>query len=435
MASSSGPSIVTNGLIANIDAINRKSVIDAAPLSLIDTSAWAAGQTNGVGVYSANESVGTENARVLDTDPWGISSVVWETRATGDSSADGGWNTSYVSIDRTQTYRFSVWVRRTSATSAGTFYLGTNSDGGVYSTSDGLVKGNPYWDCQGTGVLTQNQWYLVCCHIYPSSTTYTGNHPDSGYYTVSSGATKVRPLTYCNIVSDLKWGPTSTSVQHRCYHYYCADATTRLQFAYPRIDKCDGTQPTIAELLNSSPRHIKNTISSSYKAYMNSQSAISGGAFNTTGAGVYAQITDINLAAGTFTIMGASRYTGATRGRIISQINNNWLLGHWSSSTENYYANGWVTAAGQTGTSDTVWRIQAGTGDSVGDLWKNYVNGVLVNSNANGTAGPNGIQLGGNGGANELTDGQVAFLLVYNRVLTDAEIQQNFNALRGRFGI
>jgi hypothetical protein len=359
---------------------------------------------------------------------------VWQTQASGDGNADGGWNTSYFSIDQTQLYRFSVWVRRISSTSTGTFYLGTNADAGVYSTTDGLVKGNPYWECVATSTLTQNQWYLVCGHIYPSTTAYTGNHPDSGYYTVSSGYSKVRALGYCNIVSDLKWGPGATTAQHRCYHYYGADATTRLQFAYPRIDKCDGTQPSIAELLTINPRQLKNIAGSSYNATMNSQSAVSSNVLNTTGAGIYAQITDLNLASGQYTIMGAARYSGASHGRIISSVVNNWLLGHWGSSTENYYAEGWVSSV-TAGANDTNWRLIAGTGDSVADIWKKYVNGVLIDNNAAGSAGPNGIQLGGYAGVNEYSDGQVAFLLIYNRVLTDSEIQQNFNALRGRLGL
>jgi hypothetical protein len=179
---------------------------------------------------------------------------------------------------------------------------------------------------------------------------------------------------------------------------------------------------------------MKNIVGSSYKAYMTSQGAISGGVLNTA-SGVYAQITDLNLATGTHTIMGASRYSGATRGRIISSVNNNWVLGHLTSSTENYYAEGWVTSASLTGTNDTVWRIQTATGDSVGDAWKNYVNGDLKSSNANGSAGPNGIQLGGYSSTVQPSDGQVGFLLVYNRVLTDAEIQQNFNALRSRYAL
>lgn len=433
MGAFSGPGIVTNGLIVSLDANNRKSVIDKITTSLIDTSSWASGQTDGVGVYSPNGSTG-ENARVLDTDPWGDTSVVWETRASGNGNDDGGWNTSYFTIDRTKLYRFSVWVRRTSSTSGGTFYLGTNSDGGVFSTQDGTEKGNPYWECSGTGKLTQNQWYLVCGHIYPAGTTYTGNHPDSGYFTISGGITPVLGLNYCNIVSDLKWGPTSTNVQHRCYHYYCGDNTTRLQFAYPRIDVCDGTQPSIYELLTSKPRQIKNVVGSNYNAVMNSQSAISNGTFKTSGSGVRAQISSLNLSSGSYTVMGASRYSGATRGRIISAVNNNWLLGHWGSSTENHYAEGWVSGVGA-GSNDTSWRIYVACGNTASDSWQKYVNGLLIDNNANGSAGPNGIQLGGYAGTNEYSDGEVAILLIYNRVLTSAEVQQNFQALRGRFGI
>ena len=432
MASSSGPSIVTNGLIASIDAANRKSVIDAVTTSLINTSAWTVG-TGGVSGYNQNGNT-AENARILDTDPWGVSSVVWETRASGDGNGDGGWNTDYQTADRTKLHRFSVWVRRTSSTWSGTFYLGlyTNGTGNTILLND-TTNSNPYWDYRGVGALTQNQWYLVTGHIFPAGHTGTTAHPDSGFYTIANGTTKVASNAG-NVPGDVKFPTDATSVVHRTYHYYSSDATVRLQFAYPRIDVCDGNQPSIKELLDSSPRHMKNIVGSSYKAYMNSQSAISGGVL-TTATGVYAQITDLNLTTGTHTIMGASRYSGVNRGRIISSVLNNWLLGNWSSSTENYYADGWVTAAGQTGTNDTVWRIQTATGDSVGDAWKNYVNGALKSSSAGGSAGPNGIQLGGYAGANEPSDGQVGFLLVYNRVLTDAEIQQNFNALRSRYGI
>ena len=434
MSCSTGPNIVTNGLIANIDAANRKSVIDAAPLSLINTSTWAAGQTGTVGIYAANESVNTENARVLDTDPWGVSSVVWETRTTGDNNADGGWNTSYVTADRTKLHRFSVWVRRTSSTASGNFYLGLYTNGTNNTILlDNTTSTNFYWDYRGVGGLTQNQWYLVTAHIFPAGYTGTTAHPDSGFYTIANGTTKVFNNAGTN-GNDVKFPTDATALLHRTYHYYSTDATVRMQFAYPRIDVCDGTQPSISELLDSSPRHMKNIVGSSYKAYMNSQSAISGGVL-TTATGVYAQITDLNLTTGTHTIMGASRYSGATRGRMIASIGNNWLLGNWGSSTENYYAEGWVTFAGATGTSDTVWRIQTATGDSVGDAWKNYINGSLKSSNANGSQGPNNIQLGGHQGTLEPSDGQVGFLLVYNRVLTDAEVQQNFNALRSRYAL
>lgn len=146
----------------------------------------------------------------------------------------------------------------------------------------------------------------------------------------------------------------------------------------------------------------------------------------------YVQFNNINLASGLSTVMAATRYTGATRGRMVTSINNNWLMGHWGTTTENYYAEGWVSAS-SAGASDTNWRIYAATGDTGSDSWSLYVNNILTASNSNGVAGPNGIQCPQAGG--EQSIGECAFIMVYNRVLTPSEIQQNFSAFKGRYGL
>jgi hypothetical protein len=158
------------------------------------------------------------------------------------------------------------------------------------------------------------------------------------------------------------------------------------------------------------------------------------GVVNTTGAGAKVQVSGINLSSGTYTVIGAARYSGASNGRIISSINNNWLLGHWSNSIGNHYAEGWVSSVGAGG-SDQTWRIYAATGNSSTDNWKFYINGILNADNNSGSQGPNGIQIGGYAGANEQTDGQCAFVMAYNRVLNDQEIIQNYEAMKGRFKI
>ena len=158
---------------------------------------------------------------------------------------------------------------------------------------------------------------------------------------------------------------------------------------------------------------------------------VSNGAFQFNGSN-YIQIPGINLSSGPYTVIGAARYSGATRGRMITAISNNWLMGHWGNSVANYYAVGWITGAGAGG-SDTLWRIYAATGNTVTDAWSLYINGVLNTSNANGTAGPNGLQVPQAGG--EQSIGECGFILAYNRVLTAFEIQENFNALRGRYGL
>ena len=71
-----------------------------------------------------------------------------------------------------------------------------------------------------------------------------------------------------------------------------------------------------------------------------------------------------------------------------------------------------------------------------------YINGSLVNS-SNGTLGTTTSNIpfeigrntaAGGAGGNYFTGNQAAHK-IYNRALTAQEIQQNFNALRGRFGI
>ena len=141
--------------------------------------------------------------------------------------------------------------------------------------------------------------------------------------------------------------------------------------------------------------------------------------------------TSFDKRSGTYTVIGAARYSGATRARIITSFNN-WLLGHWSSGTESYYAEGSIKLTGSS-PNDTNWRIYAGTGDTTADLYNFYINGNFVIGNNGGAQGPYGIQIGGLNTEN--TIGQFSFLQFYNRVLTASEVLQNHNALKGRFNL
>jgi len=73
---------------------------------------------------------------------------------------------------------------------------------------------------------------------------------------------------------------------------------------------------------------------------------------------------------------------------------------------------------------------------------KLYINGVQVNSDTqSGTISTNsgGMSIGAFGGysgsRSYYYNGNLAVCRVYNKVLTASEIQQNYNALRSRFGI
>jgi hypothetical protein len=162
------------------------------------------------------------------------------------------------------------------------------------------------------------------------------------------------------------------------------------------------------------------------------------GVIQLNGTGNYISVASLNLSSSNYTIIAGTRYTatGASPigGRIISALNNNWLLGHWGNSVLNYFASGWVSSVGAGGT-DTNWRIYAGTGNISSVSYSMYVNGTLNVSNGNGTAGPNGLSIGAYLGASEFSNGQVSFVLAYNRVLSATEILQNYNAQKARFGL
>ncbi|MDB4493277.1 LamG domain-containing protein [Pseudomonadales bacterium] len=145
-----------------------------------------------------------------------------------------------------------------------------------------------------------------------------------------------------------------------------------------------------------------------------------------------------SLASTNFTVIGVTQRTNAASGRIISAKNNNWLLGQWSTQMRQYYAQGWVTGAGAAGgttTDDLNTHIWCGTGDISGDTYKLRDDNVdYTEISTGGSQGPNGFVLGKYApGNSEYAIGTITVLLVYNRVLTDAEIDQNFNAQKTRF--
>ena len=139
-----------------------------------------------------------------------------------------------------------------------------------------------------------------------------------------------------------------------------------------------------------------------------------------------------------FTVIGVTQRTNAAAGRLISGKLNNWLLGQWSSYMRQYYPVGWVTGIGAGDSAvydDLETHIWCGTGDISADTYKFRDDNVeYTTSTTAGSAGPNGFSLGRYApGNSEYATGTITVLLVYNRVLTDAEIDQNFNAQKSRF--
>ena len=213
--------------------------------NLLDYTIWEAGQTGSIGVFS---QYGTRNRRVWAADPWGRQAVVWECWSVGVASQSGGIYVTPMAVDRTKMYRYAFWENRVvrGAASYPMYYLGLNGYGstnGVYLRDTGGLSTNPYfWYIYSTSI-PQNVWFLVVGHIWPAGSGIGDEHSDSGrWYT--SGA------KWGNITRDHVFHETTTTCRPRTLAMYHSETDGILhRTVYPRVDLCDGTEPTLAQLL------------------------------------------------------------------------------------------------------------------------------------------------------------------------------------------
>ena len=447
-----GPEIPNDGLVLALDAGNRKTFAN----SLINSTSWSLGSGSATG-YGQNGAT-AENERVTGTDPFGKSATVWETRPQGNNADDGGWNSGSVAIDSTKLYRFSVWVKRTTDSTGGTFYFGTSSN--VRRTDNNEYAGNPYWDCRGPGSFTKDVWYLVVGHCYPYNTTYTGQHPETGIYTVAEGTTKVASINSCTIGPDLKWaGSNESATVHRCYHFYCPDNTTRLQFFDPRIDTIDGTEPSIRNLLSGfTASRLSDLIGTNNGTFVNSPtySSANGGSIVFDGTDDYVDLGSDKVfkTTGGWTVESWVNYDV-----IPTTYNNTTSPANFIGSETDNTHNSWYWSVLESKLS--LWNISPGVWKHGSTILQAYTwyNAVLVcyNSGTSYQMYLNGIAEGGdhtayswnasysgltiryigrgNSGNVRLVDGKIPITKVYDRALTAQEIQQNFIATRSRFSI
>lgn len=99
-------------------------------------------------------------------------------------------------------------------------------------------------------------------------------------------------------------------------------------------------------------------------------------------------------------------------------------------------SNNWVVSG--IATNDGNWHHVVGTYNRSMSTAKIYVDGVLRNSNPSISNGPTSntqpLLIGSRSGAAGF-GGSIAGVKIYNRAISAEEVQQNFNALRGRYGV
>lgn len=227
-------------------------------LSKINTRTWTI-SSGSVGGYSQNGAT-DDNIRAIGNDPWGNPTVVWTAYPDGSNSGEGGWVTSNITIDNSKTYRFCTWVKRT-VYEDGRFYFGvyTYNSGGSNianarrTTGTTSTNNYPYYsnDPPSFSQMPDSEWILAVYHVWPAGSGTGANHTDSGLYTINDGK-------YANIYYDIVPDAAAYYYRHRTYFYYSILNTPRQHWVYPMVHVCDGTEPSIQDLLDGKERGIYN---------------------------------------------------------------------------------------------------------------------------------------------------------------------------------
>lgn len=203
--------------------------------SLIDNSYWKVGTSGSQGIFTQN---GDGNRIIMYANPWGYDEPTWASIDNDvTSDADGGWNVSGQSIDRTKKYRLSVWVRREDAGN-GSFYFGCQANT-VFNLGTTTKNSNPYF-YSGNPTQIRENWVLFVAYIHPDGYA-GGDDSTNGAYSLNGNRLFG--------VRDFKWASDATFGGHRTYLYYSTVTTERQYWIRPRMEICDGTEAPISDLL------------------------------------------------------------------------------------------------------------------------------------------------------------------------------------------
>lgn len=224
--------------------------------NLVDATLWVNGTSGSQGISGGNRFLeaapaGT-NTIVVGSTPDGALRSLWQGTSTGTSSYTG-WEVAaaQVPIKPYQVIRFSVWVRVTTmGGTPGTLYFGPASGGSAAAVTTGTPDSNPYFMTIARSALVVGRWYLLVGFVFPSASGTT-QFNKGGLY---DGATGQKVLD----ATDFKFTATATATGHRVLSWQASSGAVT-QYWGPRVELCDGTEPSVSELLAMSLLTIGNT--------------------------------------------------------------------------------------------------------------------------------------------------------------------------------
>lgn len=204
--------------------------------TLLNYSLWSTLGTGSIGMFTAYGV----NERMLDYNPYGQLDYVWRGTAAGEYP-DGGWLTepTQVPINSSKKYRFTTWIKNIDLT-AGTLYFGCGNKR-VADLATSTTQANPYFTSASASEYKQYGWTLWVYYILPYDTTQTTKETSSGIY--KSNGSKV----YAG-GSDYKWLQTTIGAEQKIL-LVDGNEGSHAEWYRPRIEICDGSEPSIETLL------------------------------------------------------------------------------------------------------------------------------------------------------------------------------------------
>jgi hypothetical protein len=408
MAASSGPDIVDSGLVLALDAADRNS-FDSNENLLFQTS-----QIGLTPTYSVSGIVGLNTTAT--TAPNGLfeASLLDNNGNTATNYVFGG---SGISLVANTTYTYSIHIKQ-----------GTKPD---------------FWITIDENGFGGKRYYSYFTYSTETVTTgVTGNTGNDGVL-VGSSATKLTNGWYR---LSLTFRTSTTSVSgfvdminrfgNSGSNYVWGRQLEYGSSASPYYATTGGIKTRGSTLIDLTGRDNTGTLTNGP-----TYSSANGGSL------VFDGTNDCLVVNSNASILSSTSYTKiawfyptsfATGNNIISGGNSGqhafWLAG--GTNLFSGHNGNWGTVASTTTLSLNTWYCGAVTFSSTTG-WVLYLNGVQEDTDISTTTftGNGEILIGAySTGANVFT-GRISNCLVYNRVLTATEIQQNFNSVRSRFGI
>jgi hypothetical protein len=321
--------------------------------------------------------------------------------------------------------------------------------------ADGNLNSNfyfhsPSWSSRP--LLVSGSWYLLVGHAFGSGSGMGSVHPDSGVYDIT-GSKIYSSQADCV----LRTNPANTRILHRAYLYYAtgsAGNTMHQWFFYPRVDILDGTQPSIADLINNNPNKFKNLVNPNQFAYiqgnLNTISKSFGGYYTPASqTNQYIVLPETCLQSLTsgytwsleFWMEPMSSLAGAY-GPTMTVSGSDDLAFSWSATDLTISGSTLTTGSNPTYTVNTSMLITLTRNTST---WRLYKNGVFSSEYSYTSADTKTIVgwvadqdqnsvKGGFQSSKNVNANWYNFKL-YNGILTDTEILNNYNVSRTKFGL